>query len=51
LSEVPQDRPVLVHCRSGARSARATALLRRHGFNATNMVGGYLAWEAAGTAR
>jgi len=50
LSEVPKDRPVLVHCRSGARSARATALLLRHGFNATNMAGGYLAWEAAGAA-
>jgi hydroxyacylglutathione hydrolase len=47
LNEVPRDRPVLVHCRSGARSARATALLRRHGYNATNLAGGFLAWEAA----
>jgi hydroxyacylglutathione hydrolase len=47
LTEVPQDRPLLVHCRSGVRSARATALLRRHGYNATNLAGGFLAWEAA----
>jgi len=34
------DRPLVVYCRSGARSARATALLRAHGFNAVHDVGG-----------
>ena len=29
--DVPKDRPVLVHCNSGGRSAAAAALLERHG--------------------
>ncbi len=45
LNDVPRDRPILVHCRSGARSARACSLLQRHGYAATNMAGGMLAWE------
>lgn len=45
LSEVPVDRPVLVHCRSGARSARACSLLQKHGYDVTNLAGGILAWE------
>ncbi len=32
LNEVPQDKPVLVHCKSGARAAAASALLEREGF-------------------
>jgi hydroxyacylglutathione hydrolase len=47
LAEVPKDRPVLVNCRSGARSARACSLLQRHGYQVTNLAGGMLAWEAA----
>lgn len=31
LSEVPQDRPVLVYCASGNRSRRATGILRQAG--------------------
>lgn len=46
LDEVPPDRPVLVHCKTGGRSARATALLRAHGRDATNVEGGILAWIA-----
>lgn len=45
LAEIPRDRPVLVNCRSGARSASSVALLRRHGFDAINLGGGILAWE------
>lgn len=47
LAEVPKDKPVLINCRSGARSARAAALLQRHGYQVTNMAGGFLAWEQA----
>lgn len=32
LDEVPKDKPVMVHCKSGARSAVASALLERHDF-------------------
>jgi hydroxyacylglutathione hydrolase len=47
LAEVPKDRPILVNCRSGARSARACSLLQRCGYDVTNLAGGMLAWEAA----
>lgn len=44
-SEVPSDRPVVVVCRSGARSMSATRFLRAQGrANATNLRGGVLAW-------
>lgn len=39
-----RDRDVLVLCRSGNRSARAAAMLRRNGINALNVRGGMLAW-------
>ncbi len=45
LAEVPKDRPILVNCRSGGRSARACSLLQRHGYEVTNLAGGMLAWE------
>ncbi len=37
LAEVPNDKPVLVHCNSGARSAHAVSLLARHGYDVTNV--------------
>lgn len=48
LDEIPRDRPVLVSCRSGGRSARASAFLRRAGIDATNVAGGMDAWMEAG---
>ena len=45
LAELPRDRPVVVHCQSGARSAAAASLLRAEGFsNVTELAGGYEAW-------
>ena len=45
LDEIPQGRDIVVYCRSGARSAHATQLLRDAGFqNAWNVNGGILAW-------
>jgi len=45
LSELPRDGHIVVHCRSGARSAQAVAVLRQAGFeNAWNVNGGILAW-------
>jgi rhodanese-related sulfurtransferase len=32
LAELPEDRPVVVYCRSGGRSASAATLLGRHGY-------------------
>jgi rhodanese-related sulfurtransferase len=50
LSELEKfkDKPVVVYCRSGNRSARACALLKKSGFsNANNLAGGIMAWEQA----
>lgn len=46
--EVVADRPIVVVCRSGGRSARATAALLQAGYDATNLAGGMQAWAAAG---
>ncbi|RIL05638.1 MAG: molybdenum cofactor biosynthesis protein MoeB [Proteobacteria bacterium] len=41
-----KDRTVVVHCRSGARSARACKLLAQHGFtDVWNLAGGIDAWS------
>ncbi|MBK1788950.1 adenylyltransferase/sulfurtransferase MoeZ [Prauserella cavernicola] len=45
LAELPQDKPIVLHCKSGARSADALAALHRAGFkDATHLGGGVLAW-------
>jgi len=44
VGEVPADRPVVVYCRSGARSAHAAAYLAGAGYAAANLAGGVLAW-------
>jgi hydroxyacylglutathione hydrolase len=49
LHEVPRDRPVIVHCQRGGRSAAAAATLDAAGFSDVHDVtGGYATWEAAG---
>lgn len=45
LEELDQSKSYIIVCRSSARSGKATAFLQEKGFNATNMVGGMLAWE------
>ena len=45
---LPTDRPILCICRSGGRSAQATAFLRDQGFDAINLEGGMQAWAAFG---
>jgi sulfur-carrier protein adenylyltransferase/sulfurtransferase len=45
LGEIGRDRPVVVYCRSGGRSARAAKILREAGFaDVKNLAGGILAW-------
>ncbi len=45
---VDRDRPVVFHCRLGARSAMATQAFRGAGYDAHNMTGGLQAWSDAG---
>jgi adenylyltransferase/sulfurtransferase len=40
-----KDEEIVVHCRSGGRSAKAVDLLRQQGFDAFNLEGGTLAWS------
>jgi len=45
VQELDPAKEMVVHCRSGARSAKAVAFLRQAGFSkATNLKGGILAW-------
>ncbi len=48
LDTIDRDRPVVFYCRSGSRSAMATDAFRGAGFDAHNMIGGLLDWDAAG---
>ncbi|KEF35318.1 MULTISPECIES: rhodanese-like domain-containing protein [Deinococcus] len=49
FSELPHDRPLVLICRSGARSARAGEYLRTQGYEQLyNLAGGTLAWTEAG---
>lgn len=47
-SEIDPQRPALIYCRSGARSAMAVAALRTAGYDAHNLAGGMIAWLQAG---
>ncbi|MBR8661711.1 MULTISPECIES: rhodanese-like domain-containing protein [Bacillales] len=44
VDELDKETPVVLVCRSGARSHMATQYLQELGFDAANMVGGMLAW-------
>jgi len=45
LSGLPQDKQIVLHCKSGVRSAEALAALKAAGFaNAVHVQGGVLAW-------
>jgi rubrerythrin len=47
-TEIPRDKPLLVYCRSGKRSAAAASLLSARGYkDVTNMLGGITAWSGA----
>jgi rhodanese-related sulfurtransferase len=43
LAEVPRDRPIVIHCRSGFRAHLALRVLKQNGFEAVrNLTGGYV---------
>jgi rhodanese-related sulfurtransferase len=44
LGEIPKDKPVVVYCQSGVRSARAAQVLRTKGYVAVHDLGGIGNW-------
>lgn len=48
-ADIPQDKPVVMYCRSGARSAQACSFMASKGFsNMHNLSGGIMAWARSG---
>jgi rhodanese-related sulfurtransferase len=45
---LPRDRPIVFHCRLGARSALATRAFRSAGYDAWSMRGGIQLWHDRG---
>jgi hydroxyacylglutathione hydrolase len=49
LEDLPRDRPLIVYCQGGARSAIAASVLQAHGFDEVyNFTPGYDGWRASG---
>jgi hydroxyacylglutathione hydrolase len=49
LEELPRNKPLVLHCESGARSAIAASLLQAQGLtNVINLGGGFSEWQNAG---
>jgi len=49
IGELPQERPLVVHCQGGTRSAIAASLLNARGMaDVLDMPGGFTEWEGAG---
>ena len=45
LATLPQDKPIVLHCKSGVRSAECLAILKDAGFaDASHVAGGVIAW-------
>ncbi|WP_078411184.1 MBL fold metallo-hydrolase [Priestia abyssalis] len=45
MKEIPNDKPILVYCKSGARSAIAASMLQANGFEqVVNLTGGFDKW-------
>jgi rhodanese-related sulfurtransferase len=49
MNDLAREQPLVMICRSGARSAQACAFLQQHGYdNVYNLRGGMFAWAGAG---
>jgi adenylyltransferase/sulfurtransferase len=45
LEDLPQDKPIVLHCKVGGRSAEVLAVVKGAGFgNAVHVGGGVVAW-------
>jgi hydroxyacylglutathione hydrolase len=49
MDEIPEGRPLVLHCQGGGRSAIAASVLQAHGIeNVINLVGGFGSWKEQG---
>jgi molybdopterin/thiamine biosynthesis adenylyltransferase/rhodanese-related sulfurtransferase len=44
IMDLPIDKPIVIHCQTGGRSAKAVSMLRARGYDARNLAGGLKAW-------
>ena len=48
IKDIPRDRPIVVHCRSGYRSSIAASVMEQHNLpHVFDLVGGIDAWNAS----
>jgi rhodanese-related sulfurtransferase len=45
VAKLSKSSKYIAYCRSGGRSARSMATFKKHGIEAYNMLGGYMAWK------
>jgi rhodanese-related sulfurtransferase len=48
MNEIPMDRPAIIYCRSGNRSAQAMSILAGAGYTQIYDLGGIIEWTQAG---
>jgi phage shock protein E len=48
MATLPKDRPIILYCRSGARSRSAAHMLSESGFDNVYDLGGLIEWRAQG---
>lgn len=49
VASLDKDKPIMVYCKVGGRSAKAAGILKEMGFkDVTDLEGGYTAWKEAG---
>lgn len=48
LTDIPAGRELAVVCKVGGRSAQVVGWLREQGYDAVNVAGGMMAWQAQG---
>jgi phage shock protein E len=48
MATLPKDQPIVVYCRSGARSNSAAQMLAKAGFENVQDLGGIMQWQAQG---
>ncbi|WP_456400426.1 rhodanese-like domain-containing protein [Persephonella sp.] len=46
IDKIPKDKKVIVYCRSGMRSASASRLLSKLGYEVYNITGGIKSWKS-----